>query len=296
MAKIKNGKDVILFNIIGYMTITFFGLISVLPFLLIVSGSFTKEEAIMKYGYNIIPKVFSLDAYSFIAESPQTMLKAYAVTILLTLFGTVLALFLMSMMAYVLQRKDFPYRGFLSLFIYFTTLFSGGLVPTYILMIKYLHMKNNYLALLLPLLFNVFNIIIIRSFMSSLPESISESAKIDGAGDFRIFVQLILPLSKPALATIGLFTALGYWNDWIHAMLYIQRENMFPLQYYLYRVLSRIDFLKSIASTSANVNVDVPAESFKLAMTVVTTGPIILLYPSLQKYFIQGLTVGSVKG
>jgi putative aldouronate transport system permease protein len=163
-------------------------------------------------------------------------------------------------------------------------------------MVKYLHMKDNYLALLIPLLFNVFNMIIIRTFMSSLPESLGESAKIDGAGDFMIFAKIILPLSKPVLATISLFTALAYWNDWVNAMLYIQDSDMIPLQYYLYKVLSVMEFIKNAARTGANIHVDVPQESYKLAMTVVTTGPIIFLYPLLQKYFIKGLTVGAVKG
>ena len=294
--KTRKGKDLIIFNIMGYSIISFFALLSVIPFLLIISGSFTAEETIIRYGYNLVPKKISFDAYRFVMEAPSTVIRAYCVTITLTLVGTVLSLFLMAMTAYVLQRKDFPYRNFFSLFFYFTTLFSGGLVPTYILMIKYLNMKNNFLALLLPMLFSVFYIIIIRTFMSVLPDSISESAKIDGAGDFRIFITLILPLSKPVLATIGLFTALGYWNDWIHAMLYIQRESMYPLQYYLYKVLSRIDFIKSIAATATSVKVELPQESFKLAMTVVTTGPIIFLYPYLQKYFIKGLTIGAVKG
>jgi len=263
---------------------------------MVISGSFTAEDAIMRYGYSLIPRKFSLEAYDFFIKSPDAVLRAYAVTILRTFAGTVLSLFLMSMTAYVLQRKDFPYRNRFSMFFYFTTLFSGGLVPTYILMIKYLRLKDTFLALIIPLLFNVFNMIIIRTYMSSLPESISESAKIDGAGDFRIFIGIILPISTPAIATIGLFSALAYWNDWMYAMLYIQNDRLYPLQYYLYKVLSQIEAMKSLTRANINVRYTMPEESFKLAMTVVATGPIVFLYPYMQKYFIKGLTIGAVKG
>lgn len=296
MAKIRKGNDSIIFSIMGYTIITLFSVLCLIPFIMVISGSFTAEDAIMRYGYSLIPRKFSLEAYDFFIKSPDAVLRAYAVTILRTFAGTVLSLFLMSMTAYVLQRKDFPYRNRFSMFFYFTTLFSGGLVPTYILMIKYLRLKDTFLALIIPLLFNVFNMIIIRTYMSSLPESISESAKIDGAGDFRIFIGIILPISTPAIATIGLFSALAYWNDWMYAMLYIQNDRLYPLQYYLYKVLSQIEAMKSLTRANINVRYTMPEESFKLAMTVVATGPIVFLYPYMQKYFIKGLTIGAVKG
>lgn len=296
MAKIKRTYDMILFYSLGYILVSFFALACLIPFILIISGSFTAEEAIIRYGYNIIPKEFSLKAYKFLVESPDAILRAYWVSVARTFVGTLISLFLMSMTAYVLQRKDFPYRNKFALFFYFTTLFSGGLVPTYILMIKYLHLKDTFLALIIPLLFSVFDMIIIRTFMSTLPESMSESAKIDGAGDFKIFIAIILPLSKPALATIGLFSALSYWNDWMYAMLYIQNDRMYPLQYYLYKILSQIEAVKNLARAGVNATIDLPEESYKLAMTVVATGPIVFLYPYLQKYFIKGITVGAVKG
>ena len=231
MSKIKKENDSILFSILGYVLITSFSIACLIPFIMIISGSFTAEDAIMRYGYSLIPKKFSLEAYGFLVKSPEAIIRAYTVTIIRTITGTILSLFLMSMTAYVLQRKDFPYRNKLSMFFYFTTLFNGGLVPTYILMIKYLRLKDTFVALILPLLFSVFNMIIIRTYMSSLPESISESAKIDGAGDFRIFIGIILPISTPAIATIGLFSALAYWNDWMYAMLYTQNDRLYPLQH-----------------------------------------------------------------
>lgn len=288
-----------LFNIIAYFSIAALAFLCLLPFLLVISGSVTEESSIILYGYRLIPVKISLAAYKIAFGNPTTILRAYAVTAFVTATGTLLSLFLTSMASYALQRKDFVYRNIFAFFFYFTTIFSGGLVPWYILMVKYLHMKDSYLALIIPGLFGMFNMIIIRSFMSSIPDSITESAKIDGASDFRIFIQLILPLSKPVLVAIGLFIALEYWNDWYLSMLFIQKEKMYPLQYFLYKIISKIDFLKNVAAKSSNINlskISLPSESFKLAMTVIATGPIIFLYPYLQKYFIKGIMMGAVKG
>ena len=293
----KLHSDRILFSTIGYFVICIVALLCVIPFIMVISGSFTAESAIYKYGYGLFPSVFSLEAYRLVFKSPQSILYAYLVSIGVTVVGTLTSLFLTAMTGYVLQKKELRTRNFFSLYIYFTTLFSGGLVPWYILMYRYLHMKDNFLGLILPLLFNVFFIIVTRSFMKSIPDAITESAKIDGAGEFYIFIRIILPLSKPALATIGMFIALNYWNDWYYAMLFIQNDKMFPLQYFLYRLLSSIEFAKNVASRGANIIVtDLPSESYKLAMTIVAIGPIVLLYPFLQKYFIKGLTIGAVKG
>jgi putative aldouronate transport system permease protein len=217
-------------------------------------------------------------------------------TLLLTASGSLLSLFLVSMTAYALLRKDLRSRNFFALFFYFTTLFSGGLVPWYILMLRYLNMKNNFLALLLPPLFSVFDLIIMRTFMRSIPESLCESAKLDGANEFIVYARIYLPLSLPALATIGLFVALRYWNDWYNTMLFITDEKMFPLQYFLYRILNSMQTMRMAAEKAGIPLPKMPAQTFKLAMTVVATGPILLLYPFLQKYFIRGITIGAVKG
>jgi putative aldouronate transport system permease protein len=294
--KLKMQKENVIFNILGYWIVTIFGLFCIIPFIVLISGSFTDEQSIFNNGYSIIPGKFSLGAYQLLLKYPADIFRAYMVTIMITAIGTVVGLFLVSMTAYVLNRKDFKYRNRIAFYFYFTTLFSGGIVPLYIMMIRYLHLKDTFAALILPLLMNVFNIIILRTFMSSLPDSLSESAKVDGAGDFRIFIQLILPLTKPALAAIGLFIALGYWNDWYNAMLYLNDFGKFPLQYMLYNMFNNIEGLNRVSS-QANVTVqEMPQESFKMAMAVVVTGPIVLLYPFVQKYFVQGITIGAVKG
>lgn len=286
----------IAFNIMGYLFVTFIATLCLLPFLMLISGSFTSEQAIINEGYGIIPKDITFEAYKLLFKYPQEILSAYGVSTLITIIGTVFGLFIVSMTAYVLNRKDFIYRNKLAFFFYFTTLFNGGILSTYIFFIRYLHLKNNYLALILPIIFNVFYLLIMRSFISSVPESISESAKIDGAGDFVIFIRLILPLSKAGLATIGLFFALDYWNDWYNAMLYMTDYKKFPLQYMLYNMLSASDALSRISSVSNVSMVEIPSRSLKLAMSVMATGPIILVYPFIQKYFVKGITIGAVKG
>ena len=249
------------------------------------------------FAYTILT-FLSLEAFRAVFAVPENIFNAYGVTIFITIVGTVVGIFFSSMAAYVLQRKEFRPRTFFSFFFYFTTIFNGGIVPWYILMIRYFNMKNNIMALILPNLFNVFYIIIIRSFISnSIPDSITESAKIDGAGEFHIFVKMILPLSKPILATMGLFTALNYWNDWFNAMLFVDEQKLIPLQYYLYRMLSQISMLRNlIAKVPQLAAVTPPEESFKMAMTLVTIGPILLLYPFVQRFFVSGIMIGAVKG
>jgi putative aldouronate transport system permease protein len=284
------------FNATGYLFITFLSILCIVPFLLVVTGSFTENASIRIDGYRLIPKVLSLEAYKVALRYPDEVARAYGITVSLTLCGSLLGLFLTAMTAYVLVRKDFKYRNRFALYFYFTTLFSGGLVPWYILIVRYLHLKNSFLALLVPPLFSVFEIIVMRSFMKSVPEALAESVKMDGGGEFLIFSRLYLPLSKPALATIGLFIGLRYWNEWYHALFFISNKKMFPLQFYLYNILTGMEFNGRASATAGLTNQSYPMDSFKCAMTVIATGPIIILYPFLQKYFVKGLTVGAVKG
>jgi putative aldouronate transport system permease protein len=295
-SKITRSGDTLFFNIIGYFLITFFAILCLIPFIMLISASFSSEHSILNYGFQLVPREWSLNAYQMLFKWPQDIIRAYGVTIFVTVAGTVSGLFVVSMTAYVISRRDFLYRNKLTFYFYFVTLFNGGLVATYIIMIRYYNLKNSLLSLILPYAVNVFYLIIMRSFMTSIPESLGESAKIDGAGDFTIFIRIILPLSKPALATIGLFIALDYWNDWYNAMLYITNYKLYPLQYLLYNMLSAQDAMSRISSESSINITNMPLQTLKMAMACIATGPILLVYPFVQKYFIKGITVGAVKG
>ena len=294
---LEKGKSRTIFNILGYTYTAFLTVYCLIPFLLILSGSFTDETSIFVDGYRLIPKKFSLAAYEQIFRDASRVFRAYGITVLVTTVGASLGLFIIAMTGYVLQRKDFRYRNTFSFMIYFTSIFSGGLIPWYIMIVKYLHLKDKLVVLILPALMNAWLIILMKNFMKSIPDSISESAKIDGAGDFTIFLRLIFPLSKPGLATIGLFLALWYWNDWFLAALYINSQKQYPLQFFLYSILTNAEFLRTAtAGQVSSITFKVPTESLKLAMAIVVTGPIVFLYPYVQRFFIKGLTVGAVKG
>ena len=296
-------KDVLLLHAIAYLISGVTALLCVIPFIMVLAGSFSTEALIQKNGFSLMPQGFTLQAYKTVFEKPEVIFRAYFNTIGLVIAGGLLGLIMVSMTAYVLQRRDFAWRNKFSFFFYFTTLFSGGLVPSYILMSRILRLRNSYLALMLPLIFSVFNLLLMKSFMSaSIPDALTEAARIDGCGDFGIYYRIYLPLSKPAIATIALFLALAYWNDWYNAMLYINKEELYPLQYFLYEKVNNIEAYKKLiaqmsgaASMAASI-IELPTQTLKMALTVVVTGPIILAYPFAQKYFVQGITVGAVKG
>lgn len=284
------------FNILSATVLTALTIFCFLPFLLIISGSFTSQNSILVDGYQLIPKEFSIEAYKFLFKAPTDMLRAYGVTIFVTAAGTAASLLVTSMAAYVLSSQDFKYRNKISFFFYFTTVFGGGLVPWYIFNIKYLHFKNNYIALILPTLVNVTYLLILKSYMRNIPEAVFESARLDGANDWTIYWRIAMPLTKAGLATVGLFIALNYWNDWYAAMLYIDDSAMYPLQYYLNDILNKSQGMMAAAARAGIPAAQIPSEPVKLAMTVIATGPIVLLYPFLQKYFVKGVTIGAVKG
>ena len=291
-------KDIISSSVTVFAVcfVSLFTVLCALPFLMMISASFSSEAAISTGGIGIMPRDFSLDAYGIAFQSPRFLIGSYIVTIALTAVGTTLGLFLIAMTGYALYRPDFFLRNKIAFFFYFTTLFSAGLAPSYLWITKYLKLQDNYLAVLLPLLMSPWLIILMRSFMKSIPFEITESGKIDGAGDFRIFVSIIFPMVKPALATIGLFLALSYWNEWYNSMLYLRGLDYKPLQYYLYRIVNEAAALRnSLAGANIPLN-DLPTNTLKMATAVLTTGPIILLYPFVQRYFISGIVVGSVKG
>lgn len=293
---IHQGNDDIILKMICYILVGLFALLCLFPFALMITSSFMTEKEIVAEGYKLFPKKMTTSAYEFLLNNPTRLINAYKITIFNTIVGTALGLFFMSMAGYVLNRKDFKYRNFFSFFIYFTTLFSGGLIPSYILMVRYLHLKDNVLAMILPGIMNAWSIFLMRNFMKSIPDSLYESATIDGAGSFRIYWQIIMPLSIPSLATIGLFLALGFWNEWYNAMLYIESADKFPLQYFLQKMVNQTN-VQALISKGIVIDIsELPTQSIKMATAVVATGPIILLYPFVQRYFISGLTIGAVKG
>jgi len=294
--KIKITGDRITLNIISYIVLTVFALVCVLPFYLIIIAAFTSERVILTHGFGLWIREFSVEGFEIILKNPAMVLKAYATTIGVTVVGTTIAVFLASMAGYVLQRKDFAWRNWIMLIFYFTMLFNGGLTPYYILCTRYLGFTDTYYALILPGMFSVWNVIIAKNYMRSIPDEIVESAKMDGAGELRIFIQLIIPLAIPLMATLGLFTALAYWNNWMDCMLFIRERDMFTLQYFLQNMLRSIQSLRLVAELSGLVVPVMPAENMKMAMTLIVTGPIIFAYPFAQKYFLKGLTIGAVKG
>lgn len=294
--RLKFRADIISFNIIGYILLILFSIVCILPFWMIIVGAFTSDQYITAHGYPLWPVEFSTSSFEYILNDASAILRSYGVTIFVTVVGTFFGVLINAMAAYVLQRKDFKYRNFFSFYFFFTTLFSGGLVPWYILCAKYLNFKDNIHALILPGLVSVWNMLIIKGYLGSIPDAVTESAYIDGAGSFRIFLQIILPLSKPVIATISLFTALNYWNDWYNSMLFIQNEKLFMLQFYLYKLIGSAQGLKIAADKAGIVVENPPIQSTKMAMTIIVIGPIIFLYPFVQKYFVKGITIGAVKG
>ena len=294
--KVKLGASDIIIRTFGYILITLYALACIFPFLIIIGTSFTNETVIRAEGVKLIPKDFTLKAYEMVVRGGMIW-KSYGLTITLTLCGTVVGLLIIAMTGYALQRKDFPLRNAISFYIYFTSLFSAGLAPYYLLMTHTYKLNDSYLAVFFPLLMSPWLIILMKNFVKAIPHEITESGKIDGAGDMVIFTRLILPMLKPALATIGLFLALGYWNEWYQSSLFLSsRVAVKPLQFQLYKVVNETQALKnSIAGQYISLT-DVPTESLKMATAVMATGPIVFLYPFVQKYFIGGITVGAVKG
>lgn len=292
---IRHARDRYAFNAIAYVVVGFLALFALLPFLILATNSLSSEHAIVTQGYSLLPKEPSLGAYRLIFENPGKLARSYGVTLFVTAVGTFVSLLCSSMAAYVLSRKELHTRGWLAFFLYFTQLFNGGLVPYYLLVSRDLKLGNTVLVLLLVPMFNVMNVLILRNFIqNAIPEALLDAARIDGLGHAGIFFRIVLPLSKPALASIGLFTALAYWNDWWTPMMFVQDEKLYPLQYTLYRLISNVNFSAQMVNNVPTMHL--PKETLKLAMTVVATGPIVLLYPFVQRYFVKGITLGAVKG
>lgn len=292
-------NDAAAVKFISHFFLIIFSLCCLIPFLIIVGSSFESQGQIMKTGYTIIPKAFTLEAYKAVFANPSSIINAYKVTIIVSISATVFGLLLESTYAYVLSRRDYPYRRLLSFIAFFTMLFNGGLVPTYILITNWLKLKNTLWALILPGMAGAWHIMMLKTFFMSLPVSLIESAKLDGANEMTIFFKMVIPLSKPALACIALFILFQFWNGWYSSLLYIDDENKVQLQYLLMAIMKNIEFLNSAEATQLGANTaaaSVPTLNARMAMCVLAMGPIVLVFPFFQKYFVQGLTVGSVKG
>ncbi len=275
-----------------------FGLVCILPFASVISASFSNEADLAKYGFSILPRQWTTTAYAYLFENPSTIINAYLVTIFITIVGTFVGTFIMCMVAYSLSRNIFRFRRVLTFYVFFPTLFSGGMVSSYIINTQYLHLTDNLLALILPTLINVFHVIMIRTFFAQLPNSLFEAAKIDGASEYKIFFKIVLSLSKPVIATVAFLGALARWNEWYNAMLYIRNEDLIPLQYMLQRMMQSIQtLLNAMENVPASVSAsDLPGENLRMAMLVVSIGPMMIFFPFFQKYFTRGMTVGAVKG
>ena len=275
-----------------------FSLACIIPLVSIISISLSNETDIIKNGYSLFPRVFDISAYAYILYKPIQIINAFKVSIIVSILGTFISLIVTAGIAYTLSRHDYKFKNPLSFYVFFTMMFNGGLVPTYILLSNYLHLKNTIWVLILPYLAAPWFILLLRSFMQKIPYDIIESCMMDGASEFRIFFQIILPLAKPGLATIALFTILQYWNDWWLSLLYIEKESLVPLQYMLYRMMNNITFLTSSSNQMPPglSNAVIPSESARMAMAILAAGPMLAVFPFFQQYFVRGLTVGAVKG
>ena len=277
-----------------YMTVC------VAPLLLVVAISFTDEKEILFNGYSFLPRIFTAKAYDYVLTAGDSIWRAYGVSILVTLLGTLLSLFVICMYAYPLSRSNFKYKSLFAFFAYFTMIFGGGLVPWVMVYTQLFRINDSLWILIFPYLMNAWFVMIMRTFFkTTLHESILESAKIDGAGEFQTFFIIVLPLCRAGLATIGLFCTLNYWNDWYLPLIFVTDRKYFNIQYLMYQTLSSIQFLTSTSasfSESTKVLADLPSESARMAIAVISIGPIIFAYPFFQKYFVKGLTVGAVKG
>ena len=287
------------FRLIATAILAILSVIALLPIILIVIASFTEEHALLADGYSYFPKAFSLDAYYYMIKQGAIIMRAYGITILVTVLGTVGSVLITTMLAYPMSRRSFKYRNALSFFVFFTMLFNGGIVASYMMWSNFFHIKNTLWALAIPsYLVSAFNVFLVRNYYANnVPEALIESAQIDGATELRTFWKIIIPLSVPSVATISLFTALLYWNDWVNGLYYITESEYFGIQNLLIKIMNNVQFLKSGSSNLLGVgNIDLPGSSVRMAMAVIGILPILLIYPFIQKYFIKGVVVGAVKG
>lgn len=294
--KVKDPATIV-FDVIKGILLALLSVLCVMPFIVIISGSFTSNSAIIHEGFSLFPREFTTEAYATIFRTPNDIIQAYKMNLYYTFMGTVLGLIIITLTAYVISRKEFKYRNTVSFLIYFTTIFGGGIIPWYLMYANVLGLRGSTLAIWFPALMTPFLVILMRTFIvGAVPDAVVESAKIDGADHWCIFWRIVLPVLGPGLATVGLFQALGYWNDWYRASMFSTNSSTWSLQFYLYDLVNSTQAMKQMAQYASVNTGDLPTQSVKLAMAVVATGPVLLLYPFVQRYFVTGITVGAVKG
>ena len=273
-------------------------LLCIIPFLVVLSASFSDQSQIIAKGYNIFPRGFSLDAYRVTFANGEQILSAYAVTISTTAVGAVLSVLTVALAAFPLSRRDYAWKPFFNFYFYFTMIFSGGAISSYLWITQGLHLKNNVLVLILPMLVGATNVFLMRTYMAAISSEIIEAAKIDGASEYKIFFTIIIPMSTVGLATIFVMTSLNFWNQWYACLMYFSDDKYMTLQYYLIRVMNNLDsILNSKYSMAASIDTSkMPSETARMAMCVVSAGPMIFVFAFFQKYFVGGIALGSVKG
>jgi putative aldouronate transport system permease protein len=290
-------RSAVPFHVIKAILLAILSVLCVLPFIMIISGSLTDNYTILKEGFSLFPRNITAEAYRTIFRSPDGILQAYKMNFYYTFMGTALGLLVITLTAYVISRKDFKYRNKVSFLIYFTTIFGGGMIPWYMMYTNVLGLRGTTLAIWFPALMSSFLVILMRTFITgSVPDAVVESAKIDGAGHWIIFWRIVLPVLGPGLATVGLFQALGYWNDWYRSSMFSTSSETWSLQFYLYDMVNSTLAMRQMAQNVSLNTADLPTQTVKLAMAVVATGPVLLFYPFVQRYFVSGITIGAVKG
>jgi len=281
-----------------HLILIIFCILCILPMVLVISISISDETDIINSGYSIIPKTFTFNAYKYLFKNPEQIIRSYIVTITVVIVGTLLSMFNTTTLSYVTTRKDYPLANKTAFYVFFTMLFNGGMVSWYILVSRWLNLSDTIFALILPYGVISWFVMMMRGFFKELPFSIIESAKIDGASEYTIFFKLVLPLSKPSIATVSLFYALMFWNDYWLSLMFINRSKNVSLQLLLYRIMSSINFLNSELAIKSGVKVyaELPNLSARMAICVIAAGPMMFVFPFFQKYFVKGITIGAVKG
>ncbi len=286
------------FNRVATIILTFLVIVTLLPIVLLVIASFTKEQVLIQNGYTFFPKALSLDAYYYMVKQGAVIVRSYGVSFLVTILGTVMSVAVTTTLAYPMARKSFRYKNVLSFFVFFTMLFNGGIVPSYIMWSRFFHIKNTIWALIIPnYMVTAFNVILVKNFyQNNVPDALVEAAQIDGASELKTFYSIMFPLSRPVVATISLFTGLCYWNDWTNGLYYVDNEKLFSIQLLLMKIMNNIQALKANTALMGTGTVELPGTSVRMAMAFVGILPILIVYPFVQKYLVEGVVIGAVKG